>query len=251
MEVGIRITQPGEPDWHVGSAYFTMVARSTEEARSLTLAPLELRDDLDRRRAEKALRRRELQRAEDAAAHGPPSPEEYELLARLHEAQERDDFDGKLASAYVIESWERMYPEQENVPRTIFGGYLMRRAYELCSIAARRLVPDRPLIARVDRINFFHPVRLGDTLHFTAGVVYAGATSVSVETSIERLSRDRTAHALSNSCMFTFLNVDPELVPRPVPAIHPATFQEDARWLRALRRNRALGPHPLTGAPLV
>jgi acyl-CoA hydrolase len=143
-----------------------------------------------------------------------------------------------------------MYPEQENVPRKIFGGYLVRRAYELCSVAAQRLVPDRPLIATVNRISFFQPVRLGDTLHYLARIVHTGRSSVSVEASIERLSRDRTAHALSNSCLFTFVNVDAELVPRPVPTIYPTTFQEDARWLRALRRNAALGPHPLTGAPL-
>jgi acyl-CoA hydrolase len=250
MEIGIRVEQPGDPDVHVASCYFTMVARSTAEERSLTLPPLEPGDDLERRRAAKAVRRREVQRAEEAAAHGPPSPEEFALLARLHEAQERPGFDGPLARDHVLESWERMYPEQENVPRKIFGGYLVRRAYELCSISAQRLVPGRPLIATVNRINFFHPVRLGDTLHFVARVAATGASSVSVEASIERLSRDRTAHALSNSCLFTFLNVDAELAPRPVPTIHPTTFQEDARWLDALRRNRALGNHPLTGAPL-
>ena len=250
MEVGIRVEQPGSPDVHVASCYFTMVARSTGEERSLVLPPLDLQDDLERRRAAKAVRRRELQRAEDAAEHGPPSPEEFALLSHLHEAQEQPGFDGKLASQFVTESWERMYPEQENVPRKIFGGFLVRRAYELCSVSAQRIVPDRPLIATVNRINFFHPVRLGDTLHFVARVAYTGACSVSLEVAIERLSRDRTAHALSNSCLFTFLNVDAELAPRPVPTIHPTTFQEDARWLRALRRNRTLSPHPLTGGPL-
>jgi acyl-CoA hydrolase len=251
MEVGIRVEQPGDPDVHVASCYFTMVARSTTEERSLALPPLEPGDDLERRRAQKAVRRREQQRAEEAAEHGPPSREEFDLLARLHEAQEQPGFDGKLAGDFVTESWERMYPEQENVPRKIFGGYLVRRAYELCSVSAQRLVPDRPLIATVNRIAFLHPVRLGDTLHFVCRVVATGESSVSLEASIERVSRDRTAHALSNSCLFTFVNVDAELAPRPVPTIHPTTFQEDARWLRALRRNRALGPHPLTGAPLV
>jgi acyl-CoA hydrolase len=253
MEVGIRVEQPGapgQPNVHVASCYFTMVARSTVEDRSLPLPPLELADDLERHRAEKALRKRELQRAAEAAERDPPSREEFDHLLRLHEAQEQPGFDGKLASAFVTDSWERMYPEQENVPRTIFGGYLVRRAYELCSVSAQRLVPDRPLIAAVNRISFFHPVRLGDTLHYTARIVYTGESSVSVEASIERLSRDRATHALSNSCLFTFVNVDEALRPRPVPAIHPSTFQEDARYLRALRRNRALGDHPLTGAPL-
>lgn len=247
MEVGIRVEQAGNPAIHVASCYFTMVARSITEDRSLPLPPLEVVDERERHRAEKAILKREVQKIAEAAAREPPTREEFDQLAKLHEAQESPDFDGKLARDLVTDSWERMYPEQENVPRTIFGGYLVRRAYELCSVSAARIAPDRPIIAAVNRISFFHPVRLGDTLHYTSRVVYTGNCSVSVEASIVRISRDRTAKALSNSCLFTFVNVDDQLVPQPIPVIHPSTFAEDARYLQAVRKNRAIGVHPLTG----
>ncbi|WP_242393916.1 acyl-CoA thioesterase [Anaeromyxobacter oryzisoli] len=250
MEVGIRIEQAGAPPVHVASCYFTMVARSIHEERSLPVPPLEVVDERERHRAEKAIHKREVLRIAEAAAHEPPTREEFDELAALHEAQQAPDFEGKLARNFVTDSWERMYPEQENVPRKIFGGYLIRRAYELCSISAYRIAPDRPIIAAVNRINFFHPVRLGDMLHYTSRIVYSGHCAVSVQASIERISRDRTAKALSNSCLFTFVNVDDALVPQPVPVIHPTTFAEDARYLDAVRKNRALGVHPLTGVVL-
>jgi acyl-CoA hydrolase len=74
-------------------------------------------------------------------------------------------------------------------------------------------------------------------------VVYTSGSFVCVEASIERLSRDRTSKALSNSCLFTFVNVDCDLVHRPVPAIYPVTYAEDARYLAAHRSYQAIAQH--------
>lgn len=243
MEVGIRVEQPGEAPVHIASCYFTMVARSTDGSEtSLALPPLEYVDEKERHRAEKAVGKRERWRHEQSTKYDPPSREEYAMLVALHRAQEEQGFCGRLAAQLVTESWERMYPENENVPKKIFGGYLVRRAYELSSICAGILAPDRPVIATVDRINFFHPVRMGDNLHFVSRVVHSGGPFVSVEASIERISRDRTTKALSNSCLFTFVNFDDRMVPRPVPQIYPTSYAEDARYLDAHRRHQGLQP---------
>ena len=173
MEVGIRVDQPGEAPVHIASCYFTMVARSTDGTeRSLALPPLEYVDEKERHRAEKAVDKRERSRREQSTRYDPPSREEHDMLLRLHQAQEEPGFSGRLAGQLVTDSWERMYPEMENVPKKIFGGYLVRRAYELSSICAGLVAPDRPVIASVDRINFFHPVRMGDNLHFTSRVAF-------------------------------------------------------------------------------
>lgn len=245
MKVGIRVEHPGDPEIHIASCYFTMVARVSVggQLESVTIPPLEYIDDLEKQRYANAIADREADRTEQSEAQEPPTREEYDLLNRLHCAQENPDFNGLLASQLVADSWERMYPEQENVPTTIFGGYLVRRAYELSSICAELVAPNRPVIVAVNRINFFHPVRLGDKLHYTTRVVYTGNTSVSVEANLRRISRDRASQALSNSCLFTFVNVDPDLTPQPVPNIYPTTYAEDARYLQAFRRNKGLGRH--------
>jgi hypothetical protein len=77
-----------------------------EEATSVRLPGLEYADDLEKQRAATA----------------------------LHAAQDEPGFNGLLAGRLTADAWERMYPEQENVPQKIFGGYLIRRAYELSSI---------------------------------------------------------------------------------------------------------------------
>jgi len=245
MEVGIHVEHPGDPAIHIASCFFTMVARVGvgEQSKSVTIPPLEYIDELEKKRSENAIATRDAHRSEETAAQDPPTREEYELLKRLHQAQEQPDFNGILAGQLVTDSWERMYPDKENVPTTIFGGYLVRRAYELSAICAELVAPNRPVIVAVNRINFFHPVRLGDKLHFTSRVIYTGKTSISIEANIRRISRDRTSQALSNSCQFTFVNVDKELTPQPVPTIYSTTFGEDARYLQAYRRSKGFGRH--------
>jgi acyl-CoA hydrolase len=245
LEVGIRVEHPGPEPVHIASCYFTMVARSGmgEEAVSVALPPLEYLDETEERRYNKAIIRREEYKRSQAALLDPPSREEYELLATLHRAQEQPGFQGLLAGRLVTDAWERMYPEQENVPQKIFGGYLIRRAYELSAICSELAAPGRSIIAAVNRINFINPVRLGDKLHHSSRVVYTSEGFVCVEANIERISRDRTSRALSNSCLFTFVHVDEGLKHCPVPPVFPTTYAEDARYLAAMRSHQSVVGH--------
>lgn len=242
LEVGVRIEQPGDPVLHVGSCYFTMVARLRDEdgtERSVPLPKLEYHSKLDLVRADRARRRRESYRQYLTVAEAPPSVEEYALLRRLHEAQEQPDSAILLASPLMAGGWERTYVEHENVPHKIFGGYVAHRAYMYAHICSEMVASHRSLLVSVDRINFYQPVRMGDKLHFVSRVAFTGTTSITVETSITRISRDRKSTALSNVCTFTFVNVDSELHPMPVPQIYPTTYAEDARYLAGYRRHQA------------
>lgn len=242
MEIGVRIEEPECAAPHIASCYFTMVGRLRDEhgeEQSVPLPPLDCRSELDCARADRARARRDGYRQHLSAADEPPSREEYDLLRWLHAAQEEPGFAGLLAGRLVAEGWERTYPEQENVPQTIFGGYVAHRALMYAHICSEMVASDRALLVSVDRINFYHPVRMGDKLHFVSRVTYTGNTSIAVETSITRISRDRTSTALSNVCSFTFANVDAELRRLPVPPIYPTTYGEDARYLAAYRRHKA------------
>jgi len=238
LEVGIRIENLGAGSGHVATAYFTMVARSTEEGktRSLVLPPLDYVLDIEKKRFEKANQRRQAYRDSLIQAEEMPSLDEYLLIKGLHKQQEAKNFQGILAGSLVLHSTQRAYPEQENVPRTVFGGYLIRRAYELAALAAEMVAPGRTVPCRVNRINFNQPVLLGDKLKFTARVVYTGKTTITVQSDIERFGRDGGDKALSNSCLFTFRNVDADMQPQLVPFIYPVTYAEDARFLNAYRQ---------------
>lgn len=238
LEVGIRVECMGTAANHLASCYFTMVARSTEadEARSLVLPPLNYELELEKKRYLKAEQRRQIYREGLAKAEEMPSLDEYLLLKKLHKEQEAEGFCGLRAGSLVLESTCRAYPEQENVPKTVFGGYLVRKAYELAALAAEMATPYRSVPCQVNRINFNQPVLLGDQLKFIARVVYTGKTTIAVQSDIERFSRIDGVKALSNSCLFTFRSVDDDMQPQPVPFIYPVTYAEDARFLNAYRQ---------------
>jgi len=238
VEVGIRIEHLGARSCHIASCYFTMVARSTDchEAKSLALPQLDYNTDLEKKRYDKANNRRQQYRDSLVKAEEMPSLDEYLFLKSLHKEQEHQDFTGILAKDLLLESHCRAYPDQENVPRTIFGGYLIRRAYEVAALAAEMIAPNRVIPCMVNRINFNQPVLLGDQLKFIARVVYTGKTTISVQSDIERFNRGAGEKALSNSCLFTFTNVDIDMQPQQVPFIYPTTYAEDARFLNAYRQ---------------
>jgi acyl-CoA hydrolase len=242
LEVGVRIEQPGAPELHIASCYFTMVARvhgENGQERSVPLPGLVFLNKLDVARLGRARARREAYRLYLNAAEEPPSREEHAMLRKLHEAQEQPGSAVRLASTLMAGGWERTYPEYENVPEKIFGGYVAHRALMYAHICSEMVASHRALLVSVDRINFYQPVRMGDKLHFVSRVAYTGNTSISVETSITRVSSDRKSTALSNKCTFTFINVDAELHPIPVPPIYPTTYAEDARYLAGYRRHQA------------
>jgi acyl-coenzyme A thioesterase 9 len=238
MEVGIRIERLGEGPSHLATCYFTMVARSTDcgEAKSLVLPPLQYQEEVDKKRYQKAEQRRQAYRDSIAKSEEMPSHDEYLFLKKLHKEQELDNFRGVHAGRLMLESTCKAYPEQENVPRTVFGGYLIRKAYELAALAAEMVAPDRAVPCQVNRINFNQPVLLGDQLKFTARVVYTGKTTIAVQSDIERFSRSDSNKSLSNSCLFTFRNVGSDMSHQPVPFIYPVTYAEDARFLNAYRQ---------------
>lgn len=241
MEVGVRIEQPGTPVLHIGSSYFTMVGRVREngEEKSVPVEMLNFKTKAEQARRDRALARREAYRTAMNQSAEPPTREEYEILHQLHEAQEKPGAEVVLAGTQVTEGWERTYPEYENVPQKIFGGWVAHRAYTYAHICAERLISQRVLLTSVDRINFYHPVRMGDKLHFVSRVTYTGNHSIGVETEITRISRDRTQTALSNVCSFTFVHRDAAMNAVPVPKLHPTTYAEDARYLAGYRRRKA------------
>ncbi len=234
MEVGIRIEQSDSESRHIASCFFTMVAR--KDGQSLVVQPLEYRSEQEKRRARRAAERRS-ERARTTALQSP-TVEEYALLHELHRQLDIPDARPLLARNLVTSGWERTYPEYENVPQTIFGGHVIHHAYMYAHICAEMIADHRAILVCSNRIDFYQPVRMGDKLHFVSQITYTGRTSLVVETSITRISRDRLMTALSNNCVFTFVNVDAELQLRPVPRVYPNAYTEDERYLAAYRRHQ-------------
>lgn len=62
----------------------------------------------------------------------------------------------------VQESYTYMHAQEKNVQNTIFGGYIMKMAFELAFLSVRKYSGQtNPQIQFIDTINFFKPVQIG------------------------------------------------------------------------------------------
>jgi acyl-coenzyme A thioesterase 9 len=63
-------------------------------------------------------------------------------------------------------------PQTQNLHNRIFGGFLMRRAFELAFSNAYLFGGARPIFLEVDEVSFTRPVDVGDLLVFHSRVLY-------------------------------------------------------------------------------
>ncbi|KAI9026775.1 HotDog domain-containing protein [Hyaloraphidium curvatum] len=118
------------------------------------------------------------------------------------------------------------HPQDRNTAGRIFGGFLLRRAFELSFAAAFLFSGARPTFVRCDEVSFAAPVDAGELLRFSARVLAAwpepegkeGDWLVAVETVAEKSDPGRRTSEVANVFSYVF-RCAPKGRPRvPVPA---------------------------------
>lgn len=66
---------------------------------------------------------------------------------------------------------------RRNIHRKVFGGYLLRQAFELAWATACMFTGQHAHFRSMSDVNFMHPVDIGDILHFSARVEYTRSAS--------------------------------------------------------------------------
>jgi acyl-CoA hydrolase len=149
------------------------------------------------------------------------------------------------ASRVVTE--QLVLPGLTNTHGTIFGGMLMQWIDIAAGIAAARHAGGPVVTASMDRLHFLHPIHLGEVVTVQAQVNYAGRTSM--EIGVRVLAEDQTMRGRRQTtrAFLTFVAVDDDGRPRPVPPLSLETSVDrrrfaDARARRAvrLRERRAM-----------
>jgi len=136
---------------------------------------------------------------------------------------------------------EIVLPGHTNQLGTIFGGQLMAWIDIAGSIAAARHAHGVCVTASIDALHFVAPVRLGQHVCIYACVNYTGRTSMEVGVRLDSEDPDTGARTHVATSYLTFVAVDAERKPRPVPPIVPESADEKRRFHDAeLRRESRL-----------
>ena len=124
----------------------------------------------------------------------------------------------------------RVQPHHANNYETLHGGNLMNWLDEIGAMSAMRFAGETCVTARVNELDFERPILIGDTALVEAYVYDAGRTSVHVSLRAWR-EEPRTGEAeKTTESTFTFVAIDENGSPVPVPDLTVET--EEGRRLR-------------------
>lgn len=125
-------------------------------------------------------------------------------------------------------------PQQRNTAGRIFGGFLMRRAYELGFACAYMNAGERPHFVEVDEVVFTHPVEVGSLLQLESRLLYtkmfANQPHLHVEVTCHIVNPEGRSSVRSNTFCFTFALNEGSTVRR----VLPGTRSEAARMVERM-----------------
>jgi acyl-CoA hydrolase len=134
---------------------------------------------------------------------------------------------------------EVMMPHMANVLGNVHGGVLLGMMDRVGAVAAIRHSQRTCVTVSMDRVDFHEPIHLGELVTMESWVNYAHRTSIEVEVRVEAENLLTGERRHTNSCYLTFVAIDKDGRPVPVPPVLPETPEEQARYeAAAARRER-------------
>lgn len=128
-------------------------------------------------------------------------------------------------------------PQHANNLGHVFGGVILSMIDRTAAVAAIRHARNACVTVSIDRVDFREPIHLGDLVVMKANVNFAGRTSIEVGVRVEAEDLITGVRRHTNSCYMTFVAIDREGRPVPVPAVIPMTPEEE-RWYAAAQERR-------------
>ncbi|MAT57589.1 MAG: acyl-CoA thioesterase [Ignavibacteriae bacterium] len=144
----------------------------------------------------------------------------------------------RVADSNIIMT-ELVLPQHTNQLGNLLGGQLMHWIDICGAISAAKHSHRVCVTASVDRIDFHHPIKLGDVVTLVSSVNRAFKTSMEVGVKVyaEVLSTGKRVH--TNTAYLTFVSVDKDGKPVPTFEIIPETDDEKRRFEEALNRRKS------------
>jgi acyl-CoA hydrolase len=132
-----------------------------------------------------------------------------------------------------------MMPHQANGLRrpSVFGGVVMNMVDRCAALSAMRHAKGQVTTLSIDRILFKEPIYVGELVEVRSRVVRVGRTSMSVLANVYAEDIASGVRRHTNECWLTFVHLDDEGKPSPVPALMLET-DEDRHLNEVANRRR-------------
>ncbi len=147
--------------------------------------------------------------------------------------------EGKTVKESQITMAIQMNPEDANPVGNVHGGVIMKYVDTAAGAVAIRHARKICVTASIDRLDFHHPVYIGDLLILKASITMVGSTSMEVGVRVEAENLLTGAVRHTASAYLTFVAFDEKGVPTRVPPLVLETQEENRRNCEAQIRREA------------
>ena len=131
---------------------------------------------------------------------------------------------------------EIVLPNDTNGLGNLMGGRLMYLMDKCAAVTAQRHAERVCVTAAVDSVEFHAPIRNGEVVIIESWVNRAFRTSMEIELEVVAENPRRGTRRICNRAFFTFVALDREGQPTPIPQLEPTTDDERERYERAAKR---------------
>ncbi|AUW94032.1 MAG: acyl-CoA thioesterase [Sulfobacillus thermosulfidooxidans] len=136
------------------------------------------------------------------------------------------------------EMTELVLPGDSNQLGNILGGRMMHWIDLAAAIAAGRHAGRVAVTASMDSLEFLHPVKVGQVVRLVAQVNWVGHTSMEIGVDVFREDLNLGDVKKTSTAYLTFVALDEEGKPVPVPPLICETEEEQARFHEAEERRK-------------
>ncbi len=144
----------------------------------------------------------------------------------------------KFAKESYTVNTEVVLPNDTNNIGNLFGGKLMQWMDITSAIAAQRHCNRVVVTAAINSVSFDNPIKQNSVVTLEAKVSRAFNTSMEVVIDVHVEDAVTGAKTKCNEAIFTFVAIDQNGTPLPVPELVPETEEEKKRFAGALRRRQ-------------
>ncbi len=146
--------------------------------------------------------------------------------------------EGKSAQESKAMIIQQMTQADANLAGNVHGGSIMKLVDSTAGMVAARHSSSNVVTASIDRLDFYHPVYIGELLKISASINYAGKTSMEIGARVEAENVMTGEVRHTASAYLTFVALDEEGKPKPIFPLILKTEEEKRRNLEAVERRK-------------
>jgi len=139
--------------------------------------------------------------------------------------------EGKRVEESSVVMSQLMTHQDTNLAGNVHGGVIMKLIDTAAGVAAVRHARSNVVTASIDRLDFHHPVFVGDLLTLRATLNFIGRTSMEVGVRVETENPMTGVRRHTASAYLTYVALDRNGRPMPLPPLILETEEQ-------MRRNR-------------